>query len=192
MYSFSNIGIICTLVCISIPIIKSENLSSDHDNMSGLLWRRLDHRKNKWLEFSSRRFVSSDWPAVHSSICSMSSVVMEIGLKSLNIYLTQRFCLTNRLPKSFLEPTSLFLLAQIFFMLHVAILWQVISISYEIKALDIFYVKIQYIEKLSHFYGPRTLILSCTHVKRTPGGGPRKRMSNLTLFLSWLSRSVIY
>ena len=43
---------------------------------------------------------------------------------------------------------------------------------------------------LSHFHGTRTLILSWMHVKLTPGNGPRKRMSNSTLFLNGLSRSV--
>ena len=44
---------------------------------------------------------------------------------------------------------------------------------------------------LSHFHGTITLILSWMHAKRTPDGGRRKRMSNSTLFLSGLSRSLM-
>ena len=50
--------------------------------------------------------------------------------------------------------------------------------------------KSQNSENLSHFHGTRTLILSWMHVKLTPGNGPRIRMSNSTLFLNGLSRSV--
>ena len=41
------------------------------------------------------------------------------------------------------------------------------------------------------FHGTRTSTLSWMHAKRTPDGGRRKRMSNSTLFLNGLSRSVM-
>ena len=41
------------------------------------------------------------------------------------------------------------------------------------------------------FLGTRTSTLSWMHAKRTPDGGRRKRTSNLTLFLSGFSRSVM-
>ena len=50
------------------------------------------------------------------------------------------------------------------------------------KNVEIFYAKAQNSGNLSHFHGTRTLILSWMHVKRLPGNGPRKRMSNSTPF----------
>ena len=59
------------------------------------------------------------------------------------------------------------------------------------KNLEIFYTKARNSGNLSHVYGTRTLILSWMHVKCMPGNGPRKRMSNLTLFPNGLSRLVM-
>ena len=56
--------------------------------------------------------------------------------------------------------------------------------------LEIFYAKAQNSGNLPHLHGTSTLILSWMHVKRMPGNGPRKRMSNSTLCLNGLSRSV--
>ena len=56
---------------------------------------------------------------------------------------------------------------------------------------EIFYERDRNIENLSHFHGTRTSTLSWIHAKRTPDGGRRKRMSNSTLFLNGLSRSVM-
>ena len=56
---------------------------------------------------------------------------------------------------------------------------------------EIFYEKDRNIENLSHFHGTRTSTLSWMHAKRTPDGGRRKRMSNSTLFLNGLGRSVM-
>ena len=56
---------------------------------------------------------------------------------------------------------------------------------------EIFYARDRNIGNLSHFHGTRTSTLSWMHAKRTPDGGRRKKMSNSTLFLSGLSRSVM-
>ena len=56
---------------------------------------------------------------------------------------------------------------------------------------EIFYERGRNIENLSHFHGTRTSTLSWMHAKRKPDGGRRKRMSNSTLFLNGLSRSVM-
>ena len=56
---------------------------------------------------------------------------------------------------------------------------------------EIFYERYRNIENLSHFHGTRTSILSWMHAKRTPDAGRGKRMSNSTLFLNGLSRSVM-
>ena len=69
-------------------------------------------------------------------------------------------------------------LAKTFFMLHVTILWQVISLSYEMKN---FYVKARNIEKMHLFHVIRTLILSWTHVKRSPGGDSKENFELDTL-----------
>ena len=63
--------------------------------------------------------------------------------------------------------------------------------SYEMTNYEIFYERDRNIENLSHFHGTRTSTLSWMHAKRTPDGGRRKRMSNSTLFLNGLSRSVM-
>ena len=59
------------------------------------------------------------------------------------------------------------------------------------KNYEIFYARDRNIENLSHFHGTRTSTLSWMHAKHTSDVGRRKRMSNPTLFMSGLSRSVM-
>ena len=70
--------------------------------------------------------------------------------------------------------------------------WQVISKSHKMKKIKLRYLlrKCQ-IYRFFHFHDTITLILSLTHVKRTPVAGRRKKISNWTLSLSGFSRSVM-
>ena len=130
--------------------------------------------------------------ALRISLGTFSTLLIAIEVRLLQKLSTTKQVCSKSTSKVFLRiPYLVPALALSFFMLHVAIYWQVISISYEMTNYEIFYARDRSIENLSHFHGTRTSTLSWTHAKRTPDGGPRKRTSNSTLFLSGLSRSVM-
>ena len=126
------------------------------------------------------------------NIRSRHAFLIAIHVRLLPKFSTTKQVCSKSTSKVFLRiPYLVPALALSFVMLHVAILWQGISILYVMTNYEIFYARDRNIGNLSHFHGTRTSILSWMHAKRTPDGGRRKKMSNSTLFLSGLSRSVM-